>query len=118
MKLHKVSIIGYAAIASALVPATNIQVSSESSEINEAVDEAVNEVLQIIEAERIRDARTDVCRLAASKSGNFWDVYEKAVIQEPSIGPVIEIANRCHFFISGRLYQLNKQREDVIQRGG
>lgn len=114
MKLHEISIAALAMLAGAPLQSTD-QTSAETQSVEATVDDAVADILKFAEEERIRDARTEVCRLAAEKSDDFWEIYEQAVAQDPSIGPATEIAKRCHFFIAGRLYQ-NQKRLDEMRR--
>lgn len=120
MNFYDVSLTGLIIFASAFA-SSDMQALPESNGVDEAVEEIVDEVvsgiLQLSEQERIRDARMEVCRRAANNSGNFWSLYERAVAKDSTLGPPSEIANRCHFFIGGQLYQVQKRQDEILRQG-
>ena len=114
MNLFVISIAGLAAVGG--VSTYNAgQTEEETRRAEAAADHAAAEVFKIVEDKRIQDARTEVCRLAAETSGDFWPVYEQAVAKDPTIGPAVEISNRCHFFFSGMLY-ITRERLDELRK--
>lgn len=109
----KDSILLAATLLVGLATSANQQGVQGEQSLQGTVDQAIAEVLNMGEEERIRDARIEVCRQAAGSSQDSWDIYERAVSKDASLGPAVEIAKRCQFFIAGILYRIQQQKEEL-----
>lgn len=98
------------------------EISSTTSEFDAQMKALESEIDAVVknrldeqdELERIQHVRMSLCR-SAPYSDKYETLILEAVERDPSVGPVIEIFDRCQFYLTGKLDQLRKEKASMLE---